>query len=231
MLSSFGSVNNNVFTKYVTNIPTNVQLINNANIPFSSTNRYTVTVAASAPNSYLNGIYTISASSEFNATNGVFCAFQTYSGSTGSINNAIFWLSQTTYTGNGNPTVFSSPTTGLNLAYTVTAPSNTIIGYGSNPYYGVWIQIKFPFSFVCTKFIQKGRGDGNTTTVNYNFMLVGSNDGINFTMISNVAANTSLTYTGNIPSNTGSYSHYRLIINAFTGADNSPSVQYLWLFS
>ena len=212
------SVSNTIITNPI--IPTSIKIINNLDISFSSTNKVNVTVnfPYTSVKRYLNGTYTVSSnSSNEGSGNGSWVPFQVYNSDITGVKSSIFWTSATTFPSNSSPTG--------------TGFSSTISGYASNPYYGTWLQIKFPFVFICKQIIFKGRNDGYTYTMPKNFIFTGSNDGSTFYQILNVTNNSTDPYTGTLTTNTTAYNYYRITINTFSGSDNNPSITYLWIYS
>jgi hypothetical protein len=187
-----------------------------------------------SPKRYLNGTHIVSAISSGASAYGwgIFAPVQVYNGDvtvlSSAYNGGIAWTSNTEATTPGSSF--------YNIKYycpILPIYSNTIINYGSNPYYGVWLQLQFPFQFICKKFQLCGRIDTQVYTYLSNFIFTGSNNGTDFYQILNVTGYNATAYdSGTLTTNSTAYSYYRITINRFSGgSDNNPTVSYFWLYS
>jgi hypothetical protein len=158
---------------------------------------YLLDTTSNALVTYGQGKYVASASSENATYSPIWCAFdKVYSSS-------IKWIS------NGTTGTYSTTP-----PYNYTGSVNTVDTLG-NSYPGEWVQLQLPVSIILS-------------SVNYSFYIdssyestklwvLGSRDGINWTLVATQAGITSLSVTINV-STTQAYNYYRIVLGPLYGA-------------
>ena len=123
---------------------------------------------------------------------------------------STLWLSQQTATYNSSGAYVGSYTT------TVSGVSRA----------GEWVQIQYPSAVTITSYEIQSR-DGQIQTAPISWWIAGSNDGSTWTLVDTRASTTwqtNLQTNTFIPATPGTYTYYRIIINAVNGANGYASM-------
>jgi len=168
--------------------------------PMSS---YLLDTTSNASVTYGQGKYVASASSDSLSGASNYAAWNAF----GIIGVATAWVTPgTPYS--GNPPY--GPTTSTSTVDTI-----------GNAYAGEWLQIQLPVSVLLTKYQLNPGNAGLTTQVPAKWWVLGSRDGINWTLIHSVtgwSGFATMTYSTFQLGATQAYNYYRLVVNQLIGA-------------
>jgi hypothetical protein len=160
--------------------------------PMSS---YLLDTTSNASVTYGQGKYVASASSEYSggASGGAYLLFD--------YNSTTDWASAATYSSAG--------------VYTGSVTTVDLLG---NSYLGEWVQLQTPVSVILTTYTLTPNS-GQTTKIPAKFWILGSRDGVNWSLVNSQSGLTwSTTAQTFVVGATQGYNFYRLVINQISGA-------------